>query len=81
MTEHKPPQAMTLFDLIARTWALKTEVRGLAFNASGSALSALEHTDEAEPLLERAAAGPEVPTRVRAGPPVRASGPFSGSPS
>ncbi|WP_300386239.1 LuxR family transcriptional regulator [uncultured Nocardioides sp.] len=33
----------------------------------GSALSALEHTDEAEPLLERAAAGPEVPTRVRAG--------------
>ena len=41
MTEHKPPQAMTLFDLIARTWALKTEVRGLAFNASGSALSAL----------------------------------------
>ena len=33
----------------------------------GSALSALERTDDAEPLLERAAAGTDVPTRVRAG--------------
>lgn len=40
MTEHKPPQAMTLFDLIARTWALKTPVQSLAFNGKGSALVA-----------------------------------------
>ena len=33
----------------------------------GSALSALERTDDAEPLLERAAIGLEVPIRVRAG--------------
>ncbi len=41
MTQHKPPQAMTLFDLIARTWEVKTEILSVQFNASGSALSAL----------------------------------------
>ncbi|ATF18018.1 WD40 repeat domain-containing protein [Phaeobacter gallaeciensis] len=40
MTQHKPPQAMTLFDLIARTWDVKTEVRALLFNAKGSSLAA-----------------------------------------
>ena len=40
MTQHKPPQAMTLFDLIARTWDVKTEVRALQFNAKGTSLAA-----------------------------------------
>lgn len=41
MTQHKPPQAVTLFDLIARTWDMGTEVRSLAFNAKGTSLSAV----------------------------------------
>ncbi len=41
MTQHKPPQAMTLFDLIARSWDLETEVRGLQFNARGTSLAAV----------------------------------------
>lgn len=41
MTQHKPPQAMTLFDLIARTWEVKTEISGLLFNAKGTALTAV----------------------------------------
>lgn len=40
MTQHKPPQAMTLFDLIARTWEVKTEVRTLRFNAKATSLAA-----------------------------------------
>lgn len=40
MTQHKPPQAMTLFDLIARTWEVKAEVRALLFNANGTSLAA-----------------------------------------
>lgn len=40
MTQHKPPQAMTLFDLIARTWEVQTGVRSLQFNAKGTALAA-----------------------------------------
>ncbi|MDK3075020.1 hypothetical protein QO034_18175 [Sedimentitalea sp. JM2-8] len=40
MTQHKPPQAMTLFDLIARTWDLNTEVRALQFNAKSTSLVA-----------------------------------------
>lgn len=40
MTQYKPPQAMTLFDLIARTWEVKTEVRALQFNAKGTSLAA-----------------------------------------
>jgi WD40 repeat protein len=41
MTQHKPPQAVTLFDLIARTWQLGTGVHSLAFNAKGTSLSAV----------------------------------------
>ncbi|WP_323770154.1 hypothetical protein [Antarctobacter sp.] len=41
MTMHKPPQAMTLFDLIARTWHLETDVRHALFNASGTSLAAV----------------------------------------
>lgn len=40
MTHHKPPQAMTLFDLIARTWEMKTGVQTLQFNAKGTSLAA-----------------------------------------
>lgn len=41
MTMHKPPQAMTLFDLIARTWVLDTDVRHVLFNGSGNSLAAV----------------------------------------
>ena len=41
MTQHKPPQAMTLFDLIARNWDLGCAVHAVQFNASGSALVAV----------------------------------------
>lgn len=41
MTQHKPPQAITLFDLIARTWDLDAEIRSLLFNAKGTSLSAV----------------------------------------
>ncbi|WP_300581130.1 hypothetical protein [Marivita sp.] len=41
MTKHMPPQAMTLFDLLARSWDVETEVRSLLFNASGTSLAAV----------------------------------------
>ncbi|SFD20279.1 WD40 repeat domain-containing protein [Tropicimonas isoalkanivorans] len=41
MTQHKPPQAVSLFDLIARSWTLGAEVRQVLFNANGSAVAAL----------------------------------------
>lgn len=41
MTQHKPPQAITLFDLIARTWTLDTGIDSLSFNAKGTSLSAV----------------------------------------
>lgn len=40
MTQHKPPQAMTLFDLIGRNWDLGTPVDHVAFNAAGSSVAA-----------------------------------------
>lgn len=41
MTMHKPPQAMTLFDLIARTWVLDTDVRHVLFNGAGTSVVAV----------------------------------------
>ncbi|MDW3224335.1 MAG: hypothetical protein R8G34_15885 [Paracoccaceae bacterium] len=41
MNQHKPPQAMTLFDLIARRWELDGAVRQVRFNASGTSLAAI----------------------------------------
>lgn len=40
MTQHKPPQAMTLFELIARSWDLDAPVTHLQFNAAGSSVAA-----------------------------------------
>lgn len=40
MTQHMT-QALTLFDLIARTWDVKTEMRALCFNANGTSLAAM----------------------------------------
>lgn len=40
MTQHRPPQAMTLFDLIARTWETPVGVRSLLFNGKGTSLAA-----------------------------------------
>ncbi|WP_323781157.1 hypothetical protein [Leisingera sp.] len=39
MTQHMPPQAMSLFDLIARTWHLEGQVRQVLFNAGGTSLA------------------------------------------
>ena len=41
MTQHMPPEAMSLFDLIARPWDLGSEVRQVLFNATGSAMLAV----------------------------------------
>lgn len=40
MTQHKPPQAMTLFELIARNWELEVPVCGVQFNAAGTSVVA-----------------------------------------
>ncbi|MFV0303320.1 MAG: WD40 repeat domain-containing protein [Paracoccus sp. (in: a-proteobacteria)] len=39
MIEEKPPQAMSLFDLIGRAWDLGQPVKQLGFNANGSAVA------------------------------------------
>ncbi|MBF9035870.1 hypothetical protein HKCCE2091_16605 [Rhodobacterales bacterium HKCCE2091] len=41
MNQYKPPQAVSLFDLIARTWSLETEVRQVLLNADGSGAAAM----------------------------------------
>ena len=38
MTQMKPPRAMSLFDLIARTWVVEDEIRQVLFNAAGSSV-------------------------------------------
>ncbi|APZ53627.1 WD40 repeat domain-containing protein [Salipiger abyssi] len=42
MIETKPPQALTLFELIGREWVLEQPVTALAFNAKGSALACVQ---------------------------------------
>ena len=66
MTQHKPPQAMTLFDLIARTWALGTGVRGLHFNAKGSALTVMMEDGRLAFLSVKDAESPDSRVRVEA---------------
>ena len=39
MTQHVPPQSMSLFDLLARSWELKTEIRQMRFNRVGSTVA------------------------------------------
>lgn len=39
MTQHMPPQALSLFDLLARTWALKQDIQQVLFNKDGTALA------------------------------------------
>lgn len=39
MTQHMPPQALSLFDLLARTWGLPLETRQVLFNKEGTALA------------------------------------------
>ncbi|WP_300437189.1 hypothetical protein [uncultured Mameliella sp.] len=39
MIETKPPQALSLFDLIGREWTLSAPVQQVGFNASGSAVA------------------------------------------
>ncbi len=39
MTQHIPPQSLSLFDLLARTWELGTEIRDVRFNVVGSTVA------------------------------------------
>jgi len=39
MIETKPPQALSLFDLIGREWALDSPVRQIGFNANGTTVA------------------------------------------
>lgn len=41
MTQHKPPQAMSLFELLARNWAVDSAVHQVLFNAAGTSLAAV----------------------------------------
>ncbi|QEW21000.1 hypothetical protein LA6_003201 [Marinibacterium anthonyi] len=41
MTRLKPPNALSLFDLLARSWPLDAEIRELLFNGAGTALMAV----------------------------------------
>lgn len=66
MTQHKPPQAMTLFDLIARTWELEGEVRQVLFNASGTSLAALMKDGRMNFVSVKDAEHPESRIRVEA---------------
>lgn len=39
MTKHSPPHALSLFDLLARTWDLGAEIRNVRFNVVGSTVA------------------------------------------
>lgn len=39
MTKHSPPQSLSLFDLLARTWDLGAEIRDVRFNVVGSTVA------------------------------------------
>lgn len=41
MTQHVPPQSVSLFDLLARSWDLDAEVRDIRFNVVGSTAAAV----------------------------------------
>lgn len=63
MTQHVAPPAMSLFDLIARSWELDHDIAGLTFNVNGSTV-AVQHTDGVLTFLQvKDSEDPE--TRVR----------------
>ncbi|SMC94865.1 WD40 repeat domain-containing protein [Primorskyibacter flagellatus] len=66
MTQHKPPQAMTLFDLLARTWTLPGEVRDVIFNAAGSSLAVLLADGRLAFISVKDAEHPESRVRIEA---------------
>lgn len=41
MTQLKPPGALSLFDLLARSWTLQAEIRQVLFNGTGTSLMAV----------------------------------------
>ena len=51
MTQMKPPRAMSLFDLIARTWVVEDEIRQVLFNAAG--ILRMGFVEEVDPELHR----------------------------
>ncbi|WP_323766069.1 hypothetical protein [Marinovum sp.] len=66
MTQHKPPQAMTLFDLLARTWDVQCGVESLMFNASGSSLAAVLADGRLAVVSVKDAESPDSRVRVEA---------------
>ncbi|TNF18331.1 MAG: hypothetical protein EP318_18780 [Rhodobacteraceae bacterium] len=66
MTHHKPPQAMTLFDLIARTWEIKTPINALQFNAKGTSLALMLEDGRLGFVSVKDAESPDSRVRVEA---------------
>ncbi len=63
MTQHVPPQAMSLFDLIGRHWTVKNGVVDVQFNQDGSALTALLTCGSLAFLSTKDAESPDVRMR------------------
>ena len=66
MSQHKPPRAMSLFDLIARPWALDCGVRQVLFNRSGTSLAAVLEDGRIAFVSVKDAEHPEARVRVEA---------------
>lgn len=66
MTQHKPPQAITLYDLLARTWEVKTAIHQVLFNAGGTSLTAVLDDGRMAFVSVKDAEHPEARIRVEA---------------
>ncbi|WP_339692429.1 hypothetical protein [Celeribacter baekdonensis] len=59
MTQHMPPQALSLFDLLARTWDLDQNIRQVLFNMDGTALAVVQADGRMTFIGVKDAEGPE----------------------
>ena len=59
MTQHMPPQALSLFDLLARTWDLDQNIRQVLFNMDGTALAVVQADGRMTFVGVKDAEGPE----------------------
>ncbi|SFJ96005.1 WD40 repeat domain-containing protein [Celeribacter neptunius] len=66
MTQHLSPPSLSLFDLIARSWQLGTEVRDLQFNVIGSSVAVTLGDGTLAFLPLRDAEDPDMRTRIEA---------------
>lgn len=66
MNQQKPAQAMTLFDLIARTWETGTAVRHLRFNGAGTSLAAVLDDGRMAFVSVKDAESPDTRLRIEA---------------